>query len=272
MKRRVVISLLILFAGLYLVSGGYSQTSITNDGSAPDGSAMLDVKSTTRGFLMPRMTEAQKNAIASPATGLTVYQTDGITGLYYNSGTSVSPFWLIVGNNAGQWKNGFSGIYYDGGKVGIGVADPVHELEINGRQSINCQFNYSFLFFNANLGAVGANSGISWYHNYSSPRSYLYFSEADSVLGISADFNYGLRTDVSIKNTGNVGIGTRKPTALLHVNDIVPGTNAVFGNNINHWYSSTSVNIGDTNGHAVLYIGQSQSKKRSNLLVLWFFT
>jgi hypothetical protein len=41
----------------------------------PNASAMLDITSTTRGFLPPRMTTTQKNAIASPAVGLVVYDT-----------------------------------------------------------------------------------------------------------------------------------------------------------------------------------------------------
>ena len=39
---------------------------INADGSAANASAMLDVSSTTKGFLPPRMTGAQRNAIASP--------------------------------------------------------------------------------------------------------------------------------------------------------------------------------------------------------------
>ncbi len=51
----------------------------------PHASAMLDVSSTTQGFLAPRMTEVERTAIASPATGLLLYQTDGASGLYYRN-------------------------------------------------------------------------------------------------------------------------------------------------------------------------------------------
>jgi len=43
--------------------------------TTPDGSAQLDVSSTTKGLLPPRMTTAQRNAIASPAHGLIIYNT-----------------------------------------------------------------------------------------------------------------------------------------------------------------------------------------------------
>lgn len=49
-------------------------------------SAVLDVKSTSKGFLAPRLTNEQKKAIVSPAAGLVIYQTDSITGYYlYNN-------------------------------------------------------------------------------------------------------------------------------------------------------------------------------------------
>ncbi|MDD2303694.1 MAG: hypothetical protein PHP53_03290 [Prolixibacteraceae bacterium] len=62
--------------------------------ASPDASAMLDVTSTTKGLLTPRMTAAQRTAISSPATGLIVYQTDGTTGFYYYTGAA----WVVLIN------------------------------------------------------------------------------------------------------------------------------------------------------------------------------
>jgi hypothetical protein len=63
-------------------------------GAAPysvDASAQLDVQSVTKGFLPPRMTKAQRNAIATPADGLVVYQTDNTPGLRaYENGAWVA--------------------------------------------------------------------------------------------------------------------------------------------------------------------------------------
>lgn len=51
--------------------------------NAPVASSLLDMRSTTRGLLAPRMTLAQRNLIAAPATSLLIYQTDGTSGFYY---------------------------------------------------------------------------------------------------------------------------------------------------------------------------------------------
>jgi len=47
-----------------------------------DASAVIQANSTTKGFLPPRMTAAQRAAISTPATGLIVYQTDSVEGVY----------------------------------------------------------------------------------------------------------------------------------------------------------------------------------------------
>tara|TARA_B100000989_G_scaffold298494_1_gene288095 strand:+ start:3317 stop:4720 length:1404 start_codon:yes stop_codon:yes gene_type:complete len=68
----------------------YAQVGINT--GAPDPSAALEISSTEKGLLIPRMTKAQRDAISSPATGLMIYQTDTLVGLYYyhNGWVSVS--------------------------------------------------------------------------------------------------------------------------------------------------------------------------------------
>jgi uncharacterized protein (TIGR02145 family) len=64
--------------------------AINADGTAPANSAMLDVKSTSKGFLLPRMTQAQRDAIDSPANSLMVFCTDcGTSGalVIYSNGS-----------------------------------------------------------------------------------------------------------------------------------------------------------------------------------------
>ena len=57
---------------------------INVDGSTPDNSAMLHIKSITHGILIPRLSDAQRNAIPSPATGLLIYNTTTNKFNFYN--------------------------------------------------------------------------------------------------------------------------------------------------------------------------------------------
>ena len=54
----------------------FAQVGINVTGAAPTPSAMLDVSSTNKGILIPRMTTIQKNAIPNKVDGLMVYDTD----------------------------------------------------------------------------------------------------------------------------------------------------------------------------------------------------
>ena len=72
---------------LFVVSiSARAQVGINPTGANPDNSAMLDVSSTDKGVLVPRMTAAQRTGILSPAKGLLVYQNDGTEGFYYFDG------------------------------------------------------------------------------------------------------------------------------------------------------------------------------------------
>jgi hypothetical protein len=71
----------------------WAQTLGVNN-TNPDSSSVLDLAATNRGILIPRMTQAQRNAIVKPAYTLLIYQTDGVPGFYYNVGTSAAPVWV----------------------------------------------------------------------------------------------------------------------------------------------------------------------------------
>jgi hypothetical protein len=117
--------LYLLFVGLLVISNClFAQVGINSDNSAPDSSAMLDVRSINKGMLIPRMTLEQRNAISSPAVGLMIYQTDNSPGYYYNSGTCVSPVWMILGAGSvhyiGEVYGGGIVFYvYDNGQHGL---------------------------------------------------------------------------------------------------------------------------------------------------------
>ncbi|NVO19894.1 MAG: hypothetical protein HXX13_09340 [Bacteroidetes bacterium] len=90
---RRVLTFIVLF--LVLEMGVFAQVGINTDQSEPDNSAMLDVKSSTRGMLVPRMTFAQRNSIANPAEGLQVICTN-----CNQDGTAVLSVYL-----GGKWVN-----------------------------------------------------------------------------------------------------------------------------------------------------------------------
>ena len=78
------ILLLCLWGGAFSQSNIQQSVSINSSGAAPAASAMLDVSATDRGMLVPRMTSAQRTAIASPATGLLVFDTTTSTFWFFN--------------------------------------------------------------------------------------------------------------------------------------------------------------------------------------------
>jgi hypothetical protein len=65
----------------------FQNKAIVGTDALPNASAQFQVDSTTRGFLPPRMLQTQRTAIASPAVGLIVYQTDATEGLYIYKST-----------------------------------------------------------------------------------------------------------------------------------------------------------------------------------------
>jgi hypothetical protein len=76
----------------------HAQVAINTTAATPDNSSMLDVSSTSKGVLVPRMSKTQRQAIASPASGLLVYQNaPDSTGFYFYDG--LKWVWLISQNN-----------------------------------------------------------------------------------------------------------------------------------------------------------------------------
>jgi hypothetical protein len=110
--------------GLYGESSGWSFVMNTATGNVgmgtitPDASAQLDISSTTKGFLPPRMDVNQRNAISSPAAGLTIYNTS-INALQVYNGTawsSTNATQHFIGESYG---GGIVFYVYDNGQHGL---------------------------------------------------------------------------------------------------------------------------------------------------------
>jgi len=195
-----------------------AQVAINADGSSPDNSAMLDVKSETKGMLFPRMTLAQRNGISSPATGLTVYQTDNIPGIYLNSGTSGSPIWVMAGSGSSWSLTGNSGTSPTSNFIGTTDNVPL-TFKVNNETAgkidhLLCNTSLGYQALNANTS--GLNNTAFGYHalfsnttgnsNTADGLNALYFNTTgieNTAHGMNALFN----NTTGSANTAN-GLGT----------------------------------------------------------------
>jgi hypothetical protein len=110
--------------------------------NSPNSSAILDVSSTSKGVLIPRMTSTQRNSIASPATGLLIYQTDASTGFYFYNGSS----WMSVSEP--NWTS--AGAIQSVGWGATSTAPTIGTVNVNdysykqiGAKTWKCQLTYS---------------------------------------------------------------------------------------------------------------------------------
>lgn len=158
-----LVFILIIFLSLAAVGtangqgAGISETEIT-----PDASSILELRSTLKGFLVPRMTTAQRMAIVSPAQGLMVFDTDTQSFWYYDSGwkviasTSLGSANQLLGMNAGASANEYKTL--DAPQGNITVSHAPGSISLNTAQDIKTT---SSPVFNAlELSGLTPNSGV----------------------------------------------------------------------------------------------------------------
>jgi hypothetical protein len=181
--------------------------------SAPNASAQLDVTSTTKGLLIPRMTSAQRTAIASPAAGLMVYETTTNSFWFYN-GTA----WTQIGTGGvSPWTTLSNNIYNTNtGRVGIGTTSPVAsaELEIS---STNTGLLIPRMTSVQRLAIASPATGLMVYET--TTNSFWYYnSVAWNQIGTGGASPWTVSgTTIYSSNTGNVGIGISAPVEKLHI-------------------------------------------------------
>jgi hypothetical protein len=197
MKTFTLIFLMLLITTLK------AQVAVNTDGANPDNSAMLDVKSTFKGVLFPRMTSSEREAIASPATGLTVYDLTTQSYWYYNGSA-----WTTIGN--GIWTQNGNDIYSNiSGNAGIGTTTPEDKLHLFNSTNLRILIETPDNFY---AGVRTRNSQREYFMGTIGNR----WSVFD---------NYDGSEDISVLPDGNVGIATTTPdpSAALDVSSTTKG-------------------------------------------------
>ncbi len=246
-KAKLFLMAIVLIASYTLSAQG---VAINNDGSSADGSAMLDVKSTDMGMLIPRMTEVQRDAIGTPATGLMIYQTDGTAGFYYYDGTSWTQ---MSGTTSSKWKIIDQNMYSDIiGNIGIGTTTPSEKVHIignntyegttivkdgNDRPSLFLTGSFPNIILGSN-GNANHGSTLGFWNYDGSATTYQW----NMGGGQDGNFSIGFATDSEnphcgingfttsctdaitpflITSDGNIGLSKSDPGAKLDIN--IPG-------------------------------------------------
>jgi hypothetical protein len=170
---------ILFFATLTL---GYAYTQSIGIGtSSPAASAQLDITSTTKGLLAPRMTTAQRNAIPGPAKGLLVYDTD-LNALYHYNGAA----WAAVGGGGG----GFSLPY----EATVNLNTPAFKITNSGLGAAihavtTNEFGYALQATNT------TNYGYSVYGYARSPNAIGVYALGDSSIAVKAESGKGIGLD-----------------------------------------------------------------------------
>ena len=221
--QKLSLSIIILFT---LLTGSNAQNTFPSTGSvgigttSPNASSLLEIKSTAKGLLIPRMTAAQRNLIVSPATGLLVYLTDSTTGFYYyssgwkrlitssganttlsnlSSSTAINhslfpgaTSTLDLGSSTKLWNNGyFSGTLSSGnlttgslnvlvGASGTGASYGVYGTSSNG---------YGVYGSGGNTGVYSSGGSIGAYGTGANDGTYGYSSGGNGAAGSSNSSN-----------------------------------------------------------------------------------
>jgi hypothetical protein len=241
-----------------LTSTTYSQVGVNV--AVPDTSAELEILSTNKGFIIPRMTQDQRTAIASPANGLMVFQTTAPIGLfYYNVSTWIQlSTWQLTGNTGTNnttnklgttdlnpvilTTEGTEKMRIDAnGNVGIGTNNPTLSLDVLGtfRLEDGTQGAGKILTSNANGSIKWENSSALGFSGWSlTGNSGM---SATNYIGTSTNQDFFIKTNSSAHPTsvevriqgdnlatpsasGNVGIGlTAAPTSKVQVQGSILG-------------------------------------------------
>ena len=151
----------VVFFLSYLSVSAQNVAITDNESYTAHPSAMLDVKSVTKGMLVPRLTTVQREAVSSPATGLLVFDTDEGAFYFYN-GTA----WVDLSAPGGEiWVLDGSDVYLAAfhacpGRLAHVVWDAVHRAGLAGRGEIRFPPRRDGLAVVLAIGSAGRLPGV----------------------------------------------------------------------------------------------------------------
>lgn len=196
-NTKLIICLIILFVAhaIHAQNIGINATAAT-----PDASAMLDIASTSKGFLTPRMTTAQQNAIVIPANGLMIFNST-TNSFMVNVGTPVSPSWVAVGNSLTGWSTT--------GNSGMSAA--TNFLGTTDAQSLRIRTkNLMRMMIDSSNGNVGIGSDV---FDVTNPEKLLI--DAGITTSVNAIYARGSINTYFQVNIRNLSSGTQASSDLV---------------------------------------------------------
>jgi len=269
-------NLIILLIGIHLLAtSSFAQVAINTSGETATASAILDVSSTSKGILIPRMTYAQRNSISNPANGLLVYDTDTDSFWhYYLPYLSWTEIVTTVSNNLDGLTDGkayessnFLGISAGRSSTASACTGIGHAaLYANTTGSSNTAFGSFSLFenttgfFNVAVGSSSLRENISGNSNIAIGANSLFSNTSGSSnIAIGYASNYYNQTGTS--NT-IIGFQAGRGTSLHNKSgNIFLGYKAGYnetGDNklyIENSYSSTPLIGGDFENDSIFLNG-----------------
>lgn len=169
-----------IFFVSFLVKVGYAQVAIGT--TTPDASSRIDINSTTKGVLFPRMTNAQMLAITSPVAGLQVYNTNA-NCMYYYDGQG----WVSTLNAISVLADAGDVVQLDNLKVMVSTSGnrSLQIATVSGSITVSgSTFNLFATSSVGSTGGVGSETGMS-FSSTTVGTSWMYLQSAANFL------NYG---------------------------------------------------------------------------------